>query len=239
MVFTYLCIFVVVSVVCWLIILNWHSAEPDRTGNLHLLQANDLHGIHDLLMVGYAGIWISDSGKKEIQKSVCGIAKMLPSIHPVAECRSTFQKILDQDQEDCKQIVIRMADASWQCLPARFSGEDYSAVFTPEALADKDLQKVADNPELVPQSRSMLGACAETSWDRTCSYWVALHAMSLRAEQQGTGKEFLENAITAISSGATQCKGCQRHFRVLHEPLLKRWHLWDTELNDTELSSQY
>eukprot|EP00746_Dinoflagellata_sp_MGD_P131838 gnl/MRDRNA2_/MRDRNA2_65582_c0_seq1.p1 gnl/MRDRNA2_/MRDRNA2_65582_c0~~gnl/MRDRNA2_/MRDRNA2_65582_c0_seq1.p1 ORF type:complete len:314 (+),score=47.51 gnl/MRDRNA2_/MRDRNA2_65582_c0_seq1:171-1112(+) len=216
-------------------------------GSALVIKANDLHAIHDLLMVSYAGIWMrpeDHAGIEKIQKAVCGIASLLPTIHPVEECRQVFSKLMSHSgrpahTKNCEEVVIKMAEGAWQCLPGRFSAADFSAAFTSAAWTDHDLEKRARNPMLMAQKRDLLGVCRESTWDRTCSYWVSLHSMTLRAEQLGKGKEFLKNAIQAISSGATQCKGCQRHFRMLHEPLLKKWRLWDSTLNDTELRSRY
>jgi hypothetical protein len=77
-------------------------------------------------------------------------------------------------------------------------------------------------PVLTAEAESSLSTCKGSLWPRTCSYWVALHAMALRADAQNKGDKFLKAAVMLLSGGATGCGGCTLHFRMLTKDLLDK-----------------
>lgn len=54
-------------------------------------------------------------------------------------------------------------------------------------------------------NRTVLGACEKTTWDRSCSLWVGLHALAARADATDTSKAFMDLTFRLLSGGATQC----------------------------------
>merc|ERR1712217_227783 len=90
----------------------------------------------------------------------------------------------------------------------------------PEALENSDLAHQARDPALVSPDTLDLGACRGSHWPRTCSYWASLHSMAYRADVLGSGRLFLQAAITVLAGGATMCGGCTLHLHDLHYDVL-------------------
>jgi len=185
---------------------------PTQTAGLEETQVNDLHGLHDLLLVGYAGVFVRDLAPGRVaatavQAAALELVELLPALHPVPGCRVAIAEATARVAGQPLMQVTAAASAAWSCLPARFSAKDFSATFTADAIKHRTLQAAAKNPRLLPGARAQLGACKESSWDRTCSYWSVLHVLAARAEMSGIGSRFLIAYITAIAGGATMCKG--------------------------------
>jgi len=207
-------------------------------GNLHEIHANDLHGLHDFLLVGYAGVYLSDPssrGAEKVRRAVLEYMLLLPVAHPVENCRRELALIAVAGGKP-EQKLEAMASTSWSCLPFRFSNSDFIEPFMPQGIQDADVAKAGRNPKL--KDHTMMGICKSTSWDRTCSYWALWHSMAARAEHNGYGRQFLSNVLSAVAGGATQCKGCHRHFLALHEQFLDP-EVLAASMNDTEINASY
>lgn len=76
----------------------------------------------------------------------------------------------------------------------------------------------ARDPKL--KDTSVLGACQNSQWHRTCSFWVSMHVMALRADSLGLGTRFFQTALSVLAGGATMCGGCTLHLQALHAPVL-------------------
>ncbi|KAH8099042.1 amidohydrolase [Aureococcus anophagefferens] len=64
-----------------------HHYVPDALP-ISSVVANDLHGIHDLLTAGAAGVFLLDGDRAVVVEAAERLAKLLPQIHPLAECRA-------------------------------------------------------------------------------------------------------------------------------------------------------
>eukprot|EP00927_Polykrikos_kofoidii_P005330 TRINITY_DN12110_c0_g2_i1.p1 TRINITY_DN12110_c0_g2~~TRINITY_DN12110_c0_g2_i1.p1 ORF type:complete len:331 (+),score=51.69 TRINITY_DN12110_c0_g2_i1:106-1098(+) len=226
--------------------------QTPEAASLKTAVPNDLHGIHDLLLVGYAGIFVRHrefthaSAKSEagmiIATAVTRLAKSLLTLHPFHACRTALANAKSGVGNDSKALVVEYASVAWSCLPAHFSSVSFlsDSAFTEAALDDDDLQMDAKNPSLLPAVKAQLGVCKNSLWDRTCSYWSSLHILAARAEAAGPqiASAFLRDTLLAIFGGATMCKGCMRHFRILHAPIIPEAVLQGT-LTDTELEGEF
>mmetsp|Transcript_32385 Transcript_32385/g.58858 ORF Transcript_32385/g.58858 Transcript_32385/m.58858 type:complete len:263 (-) Transcript_32385:434-1222(-) len=192
------------------------SGQQSAPGNI---KPNDLWGIHDMLLVGYNALFMKphSEGFKEVQRAGLQLAQMLPRLHPVKACREQIKTSIEG--ADGKDQVRNAAAVSWSCLPANFSAKSFTSAFV--GLDDVDTQEEAQKarmPHLVEES--VLGACKNSKWPRTCSYWASMHLMSYRADQLGMGQQFLAAIFPLIAGGMTLCEGCTKHFRLLNEPAL-------------------
>lgn len=181
--------------------------------------ANDLWGIHDLLLMGYRAPFMKpgSAGLQEVQASAVELAGLLPQVHPHAPCRQRIHEAVAAAAGEAR--VVQAAQAAWDCLPAQFTPASFDIAFTAEGLdSNPGLAGDARNPKVL--NPAVLGACAGTLWHRTCSYWVSLHAMAYRADALQLGPTFLHHALTVLAGGATMCGGCTLHLRVLHKPVL-------------------
>eukprot|EP00928_Gymnodinium_smaydae_P028345 TRINITY_DN21631_c0_g1_i2.p2 TRINITY_DN21631_c0_g1~~TRINITY_DN21631_c0_g1_i2.p2 ORF type:complete len:316 (+),score=43.80 TRINITY_DN21631_c0_g1_i2:91-948(+) len=211
---------------------------PD--GGLAEVVPNDLHALHDMLLVGYSGVFMrkqTSRGAALVRDAAWRLGASLAELHPVSRCREQLAAVPDASgtEDAALDYVSRLASVAWACLPAAFSAGKFDSAFSRDAVRNTTLQKSARNPTVL--SREPLGACRMSLWDRTCSYWTSLHLLAARAEMRGRGVDFLQQAITVLAGGATMCKGCQRHFHALHDPFLPTDVVRDA-LNDTELLSQ-
>lgn len=182
--------------------------------------ANDLWGIHDLLLMGYRAPFmaVGSQGLMEIQAAVGDLVILLPKIHPYAPCRQRLAAVVAGTPEG-KERVVQAAQAAWECLPAQFTPASFDVAFTADGLdVNPNLVGTARDPKVLDPS--VLGACATTHWHRTCSFWVSLHAMAYRADALQMGPRFLRDALTVLAGGATMCGGCTLHLRALHKPVL-------------------
>lgn len=110
----------------------------------------------------------------------------------------------------------------WSCLPAKFTKDDFENPFTVDHIDNVKLMSSSIRPKLL--RRSVVRACKDSSWDRTCSYWVSFHSLALRAERMITNampspmlssrqrdakvfESFIPLLVTTIFGGLTQCRG--------------------------------
>lgn len=181
--------------------------------------ANDLWGIRDLLLVGYAAVFMVDgsSGKAEVRQHVSDFALMLPHLHPHEPCRLALGEALARAERG-REEVFSAASAAWSCLPAQFTADFFKYPFDADAVDDSERAYDGRMPTI--RDPSLLGVCRGSQWPRACSYWVSMHLLAYRADALGMGESFLR-AITAIlAGGATMCGGCTLHFRALNSPAL-------------------
>mmetsp|Transcript_98936 Transcript_98936/g.191057 ORF Transcript_98936/g.191057 Transcript_98936/m.191057 type:complete len:239 (-) Transcript_98936:706-1422(-) len=184
--------------------------------------ANDLWAVHDLLLIGYHGIFLAanSTAKREVQDHATNLAKMLPSVHPHNKCRSDIAKLVGNNE---RPNISAVAEAAWACLPARFSASDFDAVFLNETDA-----VAAKMPH--PKDQTALSSCSDSNWPRTCSYWIALHQMAFRADALQRGAEFLHAVVPLLAGGALVCDGCTHHLMELHKPVLSE-SMWKNRSN--------
>lgn len=188
--------------------------------------ANDLWGIHDLLLAGYSGVFMqpSSAGASEVQKAAQELARLLPALHPHAQCRESLAKLLGTSpgvpamQAPSEELLLQAALETWTCLPARFSPSHFHDPFLPAYVGNPQDYKQAKMTE--PLRYYWSGTCRDTGWPRTCSYWVSMHAMAARADELTLGQDLLAALVPILAGGATFCGGCTRHFRSLTQPVL-------------------
>jgi len=190
-------------------VMHAHHPEPPliEPNNALLIQPNDLWGMHDLLMVGYAAVFETPDteGHNIIQQSAITLAQLLPALHPYAPCRNQLASHTGQGSE----LVVRQAKTSWQCLPHTFTTSDFkdSMTFDAECLDSPLKARTAKFPVISsPAARNALSSCKYSKWDRTCSYWSTIHSLTLRAEALSS-PNFLQLLVTILWGGVTQCAG--------------------------------
>lgn len=193
--------------------------RAQRAAVLAAAVPNDLWAIHDLLLAGYAGVFMKpgSTGASQVQNAAAEFARLLPQLHPYEPCRSAIQHASFLATAGRGEVEAA-ADASWTCLPARFSADSFEKPFTADAIGNATKAAGAKMTRVL--NTSHLGTCADSKWPRACSYWVAMHLMAFRADALSLGKEFFQSVIPLISGGATFCGGCTLHFRLLHNPVL-------------------
>jgi len=151
--------------------------------------------------------------------SAAELARLLPALHPIPECRKEFARVLGTASgapallRPPEPAVLAAAEVAWTCLPAHFTKRSFQKPFTPDALWDRERAFEARMPRL--RFSSALGVCRGSPWSRTCSYWVSMHALAYRADALGLGQPLLRALINIIAGGATLCGGCTLHFRAL------------------------
>eukprot|EP00658_Telonema_sp_P-2_P079220 TRINITY_DN7599_c0_g1_i2.p1 TRINITY_DN7599_c0_g1~~TRINITY_DN7599_c0_g1_i2.p1 ORF type:complete len:228 (+),score=60.95 TRINITY_DN7599_c0_g1_i2:242-925(+) len=171
------------------------------------IMANDLWGLHDLLLVGFSAVFEANStgGKSAIQQAALNLTQMLPTLHPVGKCRTALSAIIANRELEGESLVAEMALASWECLPHQYTEGDFSATFSPECVSNVSLAKQAKNPKVLPPANAQLSSCRHSGWDRTCSYWSAIHTLALQAEANSV--ELLPVLVMVLWGGVTQCSG--------------------------------
>jgi len=192
---------------------------------LDLARPDDLWAIHDLLLAGYAGIFMKpDSlGLKEVKTASKKLTALLPAIHPLDQCRQRFADTLGGTigspfaKEVTDEMQMQAALDAWDCLPSHFKAEDFKDPFLPDALGNFEAYKAAKMT--VPKNR-LKGVCGLSPWPRTCSFWVSMHLLAARADLLLLGHELLDALVPILAGGATFCGGCTKHFRALTKPLL-------------------
>jgi hypothetical protein len=181
-------------------------AGGSSTNALEKIVPLDLWAIHDLLMVGHRGPLVrtdAAASLRMVHTAADSLAGMLHDIHPVPECR------LAVAQAD---TLAAKAGASWTCLgltPSSFNG-----AFVSDSQSNYDVDSTR------PKFYEKLGACKDSQWPRACSYWTSMHAMGVRADMLGKGKEFFQALVHIFAGGALYCMGCTLHMRLLCEDLL-------------------
>jgi len=195
---------------------NTSLEKASRNAGLQEVSANDFHGLHDILLIGYSGIGTKTGEADEIaRQSVENMIELLPQVHPVPGCRAAIDAVLQQMPKAerhgfyRKSRVVAVAQVAWDCLPAKFTTDSFNVSFTQDNMHERDSlgRPEARNPKVEVGVKAQLGACRGSSWDRTCSFWSLLHVMTARAEMAGIGPAFVAAWISAIFSGATMCKG--------------------------------
>eukprot|EP00929_Paragymnodinium_shiwhaense_P059720 TRINITY_DN29895_c0_g1_i1.p1 TRINITY_DN29895_c0_g1~~TRINITY_DN29895_c0_g1_i1.p1 ORF type:complete len:328 (-),score=78.22 TRINITY_DN29895_c0_g1_i1:742-1725(-) len=203
------------------------SAEPGP--NPWSITANDLWSIHDMILIGYDGVFMKrDSpGWLDVRASAVDLVEMLSELHPLQKCRDQLLRALQQPHHNTDKIA-EAARVSLECLPGNFTPDDFSVLFDKSHLGNKSAAEAAKFPELSDEAVSRLGTCKTSRWPRACSYWSSMHLMAYRAEALSMGKRFLKSMVRLISGGALLCGGCTKHFRLLHKDLLGEGFMRDT-----------
>eukprot|EP00928_Gymnodinium_smaydae_P034871 TRINITY_DN24620_c0_g1_i2.p1 TRINITY_DN24620_c0_g1~~TRINITY_DN24620_c0_g1_i2.p1 ORF type:complete len:383 (-),score=63.82 TRINITY_DN24620_c0_g1_i2:51-1199(-) len=162
------------------------------------------------------------AGATEVSEAALDLAHLLPRLHPVPKCQRLVAATLAAVAPDAspEQVIQKVAEACWICLPGRFSEADFEHPFTAAAVSDRLRTYAARRAGLRHRGLERLGACRESPWGRTCSYWAALHGLAWRADLEGLSDRFFRTAATLLAGGATLCGGCTIHFRILHDHLL-------------------
>lgn len=205
-----------------------------RDAELGRANKNDLHGIRDLLLVGWTAPFAELHATRSIRNKVLELISMLQWVHPVQACRTALRDVRNQTERG-EERVYAAAEAAWRCLPGAFSAEDFDRPFTEELVhAGPDKHAEGKMPQVKNEKKGLLGTCGDSPWSRACSIWVSLHLLTARAEMLGIGGTFLKLAVNIIFGGVTMCKGCQRHFRMFHEgvvePVIEKGTLTDEGL---------
>jgi hypothetical protein len=175
------------------------------------ISANDLFGVHDLVMVGYAAVFMTPhaAGTASVQSATLNLTEHLDTLHPVAECRAALLAAKTEGSSPL-DTVVAAGRTAWGCLPGNFSEGDFTNPFTAAAVTDSALAMLAKFPTLNPPKVNELSTCAGSLWQRTCSYWSSIHTMALRAEQAAAPqltKSFLPLLVATAAGGITQCRG--------------------------------
>jgi hypothetical protein len=175
----------------------------------HLIEANDLYALHDLVLVGYTAVFMKagSEGQQHVRNSALNLTQALPVLHPYSACRSSLAALDPSSTTRKVDAVAAVADRSWTCLPGRFKPADFNVVFSKDAFDNPTLQNAARNPIL--NDPSVLGACAASRWMRTCSYWSVIHSIALRSESVLLSRDsvLLLQLLITIAGGVTQCRG--------------------------------
>eukprot|EP00929_Paragymnodinium_shiwhaense_P008305 TRINITY_DN112259_c0_g1_i1.p1 TRINITY_DN112259_c0_g1~~TRINITY_DN112259_c0_g1_i1.p1 ORF type:complete len:319 (+),score=61.31 TRINITY_DN112259_c0_g1_i1:115-1071(+) len=199
------------------------------TGDLELWVPNDMWGVHDLLLVGFTGVFmrLQSSGMAEVHAAAFGLAEMLPKLHPHAPCREALRWDSPaavpgggeaKAAQWTEQSLLKVADTSWSCLPGAFQVSKFDKSFSEHEMHDAEAAHEARMPRLIDDT--FLGVCSGSNWPRTCSYWASMHALAYRADSLGLGAALLKHLLPILAGGATMCGGCTLHFRSLSDPAL-------------------
>jgi hypothetical protein len=198
--------------------------ELDVVAGVRDIIPNDLWGIRDMLLIGYSATFMKDGteGARQVKDAALSLARLLPQLHPHAPCRTQVASALEVSSPamDTEQLdIIKKAAAStWACLPAKYTTSSFKGPFTEEMVGSIDKAIGGRFPE--PKNSSLLGACQDSLWPRTCSYWSSLHIMAQRADLLGKSKEFMGAIVPILAGGALLCEGCTLHFIAMHKNVL-------------------
>lgn len=183
---------------------------------------NDLWALHDLIIVGYGAPFVStEAAKSEVQEAGKKLVDLMPDLHPYPACRLEVGNVLNQTEANDEVKLVSAIQALWNCLPAKFTADDFNNSLTENYLS-ANMDAFYEARMTVPKDPSVLGACRESKWPRTCSLWSGLHTMALRADALQKGNEFISAVIPILAGGATLCGGCSAHFKALHKPILSQ-----------------
>lgn len=182
--------------------LAFYLLAPVTQATTHQIQPNDLHAVHDLLLVGYAGVFMQTEsrGLAQVQQAALNMSILISELHPWAPCR------LSDLAEARLGALNQQAKHSWGCLPHKFKETDFTAVFDEQCITNVPMAKAARNPHLVPDAEGAVSACQGSHWDRVCSYWSGIHSTALWAETQHRAA-ILPALLMLFWGGATQCSG--------------------------------
>lgn len=202
-------------------------SEPEGKPGEREIKPDDLWAVHDLLLLGYKAPFMIEgsAGQLEVRSKAEELASLMSRIHPYEPCRQQIQAAFTGGRAG----IVAASEASWACLPRRFTPEMFTVAFTVEGLDQPPLQgglaDKARNPKLLDVTG--LSACAATQWPRTCSLWASIHTMAYRADALGLGTQFRHAVLALLAGGATMCGGCTVHLRTLHETVLSSAILQD------------
>lgn len=126
-----------------MIIPNGSTPLPPRRSFDHAMRTADLYAVHDLVLVGYAAVFMTpdSTGQADVRSSAAKLSTLLPTLHPYPPCRGNFSALPAQSDE--LDAVAAVAQTAWSCLPAGFTGQDFSSVFDKEAVNDPSKQIAA------------------------------------------------------------------------------------------------
>eukprot|EP00435_Cladocopium_sp_Y103_P051402 s2238_g15.t6 len=201
-------------------LLYWRRTAPP---GLDLAKTDDLWAVHDLVLAGYAGIFMKpdSAGLQEVQIASKKLAALLPAIHPLEHCRQQFAMILGGAAgspvltEVTDDMHIAVARSAWSCLA--LTEASFQDPFLPKAIGNFEAYKAA---KMTVPKRTLNGVCGQSAWPRTCSYWVSMHLLAARADLLLLGHQLLDALVPILAGGATFCGGCTKHFRALTKPML-------------------
>lgn len=198
------------------------SLHTERRPKAESIVPNDLWAVHDLLLAGYGAIFMKDgsAGKQEVKDATMEFALLLPKLHPHEPCRTALATALYGSGQVGEASLKAAARASWECLPGGLADADFEDPFTEGMVDDSNAAFKARMTRLLDVS--LLGACKESRWPRTCSYWTSLHAMAYRADGQQMAGAFLKAVVPVLAGGATLCGGCTLHLRSLLKDVLSQ-----------------
>eukprot|EP00927_Polykrikos_kofoidii_P085597 TRINITY_DN9350_c0_g3_i1.p1 TRINITY_DN9350_c0_g3~~TRINITY_DN9350_c0_g3_i1.p1 ORF type:complete len:216 (+),score=28.20 TRINITY_DN9350_c0_g3_i1:125-772(+) len=168
--------------------------------------ANDLWGIRDLVLSGYAALFMrrESEGARNVRTAGFNLVELLPKLHPVALCRQKIDEAIKNTANGTTRISF-VAQAAWSCLPGNFTPNHFDTPFLDEYLDDYEKAKASKMVHL--NDPSVLSACKDSAWPRTCSYWSSMHAMAYRADALNLSKPFLRAIFPILASGTIQCVG--------------------------------
>lgn len=168
--------------------------------------ANDLWGIRDLVLTGYAALFMrrESEGARNVRMAGFSLVELLPKLHPVALCRQKIDEAIKSTANGTTRISL-VAQAAWSCLPANFTSDHFDAPFLDEYLDDYEKAKASKMTHL--NDPNLLSACKDSAWPRTCSYWSSMHAMAYRADALNLSIPFLRSIFPILASGTIQCVG--------------------------------
>lgn len=207
------------------------KTDRDR---LESIEPDDFWGVRDLLLISYAGVFMVQNsiGHQLVQAYVLDFAGMLPKLHPYSPCRISIGTVLAHapsgrfaSDEENKQRLLAVAEAAWSCLPAKFTVDSFSNPYRVDMMGNLEASFGAHMT--VPVNTSGLGACQDSRWPRTCSYWATMHAMAKRADAIGVGDRLISSFVSMAAAGATLCAGCTFHWQALHKDFLDQRILQD------------
>jgi len=182
------------------------SAVFSPASNLNSAVPLDLWAIHDLLIVGRKGPLLqptASASHQMVDVAANKLGSLMCDIHPVPACR---EAVCQADS------LVTKAEASWNCLG--LTADNFTEAYTSDSQANVDVDRTT------PLFMDRLGVCRDSQWQRACSYWISMHALSIRADIAQKGQEFLQAVVEIIAGGALYCSGCTNHFRLLNKNLL-------------------
>mmetsp|Transcript_65751 Transcript_65751/g.140657 ORF Transcript_65751/g.140657 Transcript_65751/m.140657 type:complete len:264 (-) Transcript_65751:601-1392(-) len=199
--------------------IRFHNLDlPEAT--LRDVVPNDFWAIHDLIAIGHSAVFMKhgSQGQQEVRDRAQELVGLLQYLHPYAPCRDAVASALeDATSEELRHVAV--ANAVWACLPGNFSADSFDTAFAYTKFEDDNhLRSMALDARMPhPKDPAALGTCRGSSWPRSCSLWVSLHAMAYRADAMQMSKRFLDVVFAVVAGGVTLCGGCTKHFITLHD----------------------
>jgi len=198
------------------------NPAPATPNAISGVMPNDFWAVHDLLLLGYDAYFMKEGseGKLQVQQSALELAGLMQDLHPHAPCRQQIGAAFGAagGLAGGASAIIAAAAASWACLPAHYDKLTVKTPFLPELLGTS--MRAQKTRMSAPLDLNTLGACRDSAWPRTCSFWVSMHAMAYRADALGVSTRFLQAVLPVLAGGVTMCGGCTLHLHLLHRPVL-------------------